>query len=80
MAEGEVAQGQGRGIPPTLIGAVVLAAAVLAFVFQNTDKVKVNWLFFDVTAPLWVVLLVTSVAAIAAGELAGMAIRRARKK
>jgi len=56
-----------------------LAAAVIAFVFQNTKSTKVRWLFFTVHAPLWVVLLATGAASLAAGELVAVAIRRARK-
>lgn len=63
-----------------LVVGVLLAAAVLAFVFQNTDDTPVNWLFFEVTQPLWVVLLATGVLSIAAGELVGSAVRRRRRK
>ena len=63
-----------------LIGAVVIAAGVLAFVFQNTKNTRLRWLFFTFDKPLWVVLLVTAAASLAAGELAARALRRARDR
>lgn len=67
-------------LTPHLVGAVALAAALVAFVLQNTKDAPVNWLFFHVSAPLWIILLITVAAALAAGELVGVAIRRARRK
>ena len=76
----EIEQSASRKFPPALIGGVVLAAGVLAFVFQNTQKVRVEWLFFDWDSRLWILLLVTAALSIAAGELVSIAIRRARKR
>lgn len=39
--------------PPALI-----AIAALLFVFQNTDSVTFNFLWFDFRWPLWIMLLV----------------------
>ena len=69
-----------KGISGELIAGVVLAVAVLLLVFQNTRKARVEWLFFEWTAQLWVVLLVTSVIGIVAAELIGRAIRRRRRR
>jgi len=46
-----------------ILTGVVLLALVL-FVGQNTDEVPVNWLFFEMRQPLWVVIIVAAVAGV----------------
>ena len=44
-------------------GAVVLAllvVALLAFVFQNTEDARFNWLMIEITLPLWLALVVAA--------------------
>jgi uncharacterized integral membrane protein len=79
VANTDASISKGRKVPTHLIAGGVLAAAVLSFVFQNTRRTKLRWLVFTVHAPLWVVLLATAAASLAAGELVAIAIRRARK-
>jgi len=67
-----------RRIPPALIGAVVLAAVVLVFVFQNTHRVPVHFLWFEWDAQLWLMLLITSAVAIGAAELFSVYLRHRR--
>ncbi|MGH9184414.1 MAG: lipopolysaccharide assembly protein LapA domain-containing protein [Acidimicrobiales bacterium] len=69
-----------RGVPVHLVVGAVLAIAVLIFVFQNTRKVRVEWLVFEGTAQLWIVLLLTAVVGIVAAELFSFALRRRRKQ
>lgn len=78
MATEDVAK-QRRAIPPALIVGTIVGLGLLAFVVQNTDKSTVHWLFFKFSAPLWIVLLVAMAAAVVAGELISMAVRRARR-
>jgi len=67
-------------VTPQLVGAILLAAGLAAFVLQNTKKVKVSWAIFDGTAPLWLILLITVAVTLVLGEVIGKAIRRSRKK
>jgi uncharacterized integral membrane protein len=67
-----------RRIPPSLVGAVVLAVVVLVFVLQNTHRVPVHFLWFEWNGQLWLMLLITSAVAIVAAELFSMYLRRRR--
>lgn len=52
---------------------VVFVAALLIFLFQNTDNVSVSFLTFGVTAPLAVVVLIVYViGALTGGSLYAM--------
>ena len=46
----------------TVIGAAVLAIALVAFIFQNTDDTPVEWLFVSESAPLWLIIVISAVA------------------
>ncbi len=63
-----------------LVGMLVLAAVLLIFIFQNTQDVKVDWLIFDATSPLWLLLLVTAIAGALLAEVAGWLLRRRRDR
>jgi uncharacterized integral membrane protein len=54
-------------LSPKGIAAIVLAALALVFVFQNTARRKVDFLFWDMTLPMWVWFL----ALLAAGAVIG---------
>ena len=69
-----------RRIDFGVLGAIVAAAALLIFILQNTDEQKVTWLFFDATAPLWVVIVVTAVLSVALAQLVIFVWRRRRRK
>jgi uncharacterized integral membrane protein len=58
----------------------VLAAALIAFIVQNTEDVSFDWLFWTFSAPLWLMLLVTSVVAFVIGQFALMWRRHRRRK
>lgn len=63
-----------------LVVTIVLAVALLIFIFQNTGDVKVDWLFLDATAPLWLVLLITAAAGALLAEVGGWLLRRRRER
>lgn len=50
----------GIHISAGLIGVVLVAALLVIFIFQNTQKETVELYFWEVTAQLWVVLLGTA--------------------
>jgi uncharacterized integral membrane protein len=66
------------GLHPVFIVGVVLALALLDFILQNRVDVPIHFLFFYTTQPLWLLLLITSALAIAAGEVFGFVLRRRR--
>jgi len=78
MAERE-ATAAGPRIHPALVVALILAAAVVDFVVQNTNKVTIHFLWLSKRLSLWVALLVASVVAIVAAELFSMVLRRRRR-
>jgi uncharacterized integral membrane protein len=59
-----------------LIVLVVAALALLAFVVQNTNDVRFNWLMIEVTMPLWLALVIAAVLGAIVANLAGWALRR----
>ncbi|MGI8662408.1 MAG: LapA family protein [Acidimicrobiales bacterium] len=66
------------GLHPAFIAGLILALALLDFVLQNTDDVRVHFLFLSTTKPLWLLLLLTSALAIGAAEVFALAWRRRR--
>lgn len=78
MARGDDTAPEGARITPRLIGAGILGALVAVVILQNTDSTDVTLLFWDVSAPLWLVLLGTALVTLVAAELMG-AVRRRRK-
>ena len=78
MAHRDAIEPHQRRIPGALIGAVLLAVIVLIFVFQNTHRVPIHFLWLDTDAQLWFMLLITAAVAIASAELFSMYLRRRR--
>jgi uncharacterized integral membrane protein len=54
--------------PKTIVG-IVLAVLALVFVFQNTEKGSVNFLFWTVSLPSWVWLLIVFAVGLVVGSL-----------
>jgi len=77
MARGDDSTVESRGLNGRLIGAGLLALLLAVVILQNRDSTDVTLLFWDVSAPLWLVLLATAVVALIAAELVG-AVRRRR--
>jgi uncharacterized integral membrane protein len=72
-------RGSRRRVDLRLVLAVGLAAVFLSLIVQNTQDVTVSWLFWDITAPLWIVLLATAAIALVLGEVISAAVRRRKK-
>jgi len=78
MARGDANADGGRQISAGIVGLGIIAVLLVVFIVQNTDETPVTVLFWDVTAPLWMVLLGTAVVALVIAELAGIVRRRSR--
>ena len=59
------------------VGAAVAIAVVLLIV-QNGESAQIDWLFFHFKARLWLILVLTLVAAGVTWELAKTSVRRSR--
>ena len=71
--------GKKLSFPPWLAVAVPVVVALIFFVVQNGDEVAFSWLVFDMTGPLWVVIVVAAVAGAILGEAIGF-LRRRRQR
>jgi uncharacterized integral membrane protein len=65
-----------KGLSGRAIGGIVIAAAVLIFIFTNWQSVEVNFLFLSPTMPLAIALAIAA----AGGFIAGFLIGRNRYK
>ena len=65
-----------KKIDPKYFGGVISLVVLLLFVFQNTEKTQVEFLWLDIAMPLFLLLLLTSVLAC----LVGFLIQRASRK
>jgi uncharacterized integral membrane protein len=59
-----------------VVGGIVLVLLVV-FIAQNTYETPLNFLFFDFSAPLWLMLAITVVLSLGIGYLLG---RRGRRR
>ena len=66
---------RGTGLYAGAITAIVVAAGLLVLAAQNTASVTVEWLWFEVTAPMFVWIIGAALLAIAIDELVGLAWR-----
>ena len=66
-----------RFVMPGIVG--VIAVAVLAFIIQNRGSVKLTWLFWSFSWPLWLLLVVTIGLSLIAGQILLM-LRRHRRR
>jgi uncharacterized integral membrane protein len=66
-----------RFVMPGIV--VVITIAVVAFVVQNRGSVKLTWLFWSFSWPLWLLLIVTIGLSLLAGQLMLM-LRRHRRR
>jgi uncharacterized integral membrane protein len=80
VAQRDSKESEGRHVPPSLIGAVVLAAIIIIFVLQNTHRVPIHFLWFERDAQLWLMLLITAAISIGAAELFSMYLRHRREE
>jgi len=74
----EVSGGR-SGISPALIGFIVVAIGAVVFVLQNTEDSRVEILFWDVTAKLWLVIAISIAIGVILDRLFGIWWRRRRR-
>ena len=77
-APGGSSQSAGRYVMPTI--ATLIVIAILAFILQNRQSIKISWLFWSFSWPLWLLLVVTIVLALIAGQILLMLRRHRRRK
>jgi uncharacterized integral membrane protein len=71
---------RGARVPAKVIVTLVILAAALWFIFANTQDVKVRLWVPTVSAPMWLVLLVTFVVGMLLGLITPRLMRRRRAK
>ena len=76
--DGATPEKRSIGIEVVLFG--IVALAIGAFIGQNTKKVKVDWAFFDFSAPLWLLILVVLIIGALLDRLAMVIVRHRRNK
>jgi uncharacterized integral membrane protein len=69
----------GTGVMPAVVAGIVLAAAVIAFIAQNTKRVDLKWLWIDFRTTPGVLALIALFVGVVAAVLIGAAIRRNRR-
>lgn len=66
-------------ITPRRVLVVLLLAAVVAFVVQNTSAIELSWLFFGFSAPLWLLAVILLAVGFVIGWFVGRPSRRERR-
>lgn len=69
MSRKDTAPTGGRSVSPKLVISVLVAVLALVFVFQNTGRGRVQFLFFELTAPAWLWFLGLFLAGVVVGSL-----------
>ena len=54
--------------PKTVVG-IVIGVLALVFVFQNTDERQIDFLFWSISMPAWIWLLVIFAAGLTVGSI-----------
>ena len=80
MSDEETSGESGGRVSGKVVVGGILAVALLLLVVQNTESTPVNFLFWDVSAPLWLLLLITGALAIVIWELVSAARRHQKAK
>lgn len=76
MANDDVPAKDGRRIDSRVVVGIVVLVVLLVFVFQNTEETPLHFLFFDFSAPLWLMLGLTVLLSLGVGYLLGRRRRR----
>jgi uncharacterized integral membrane protein len=71
---------RGVRVPPRMIVSLLILAAALWFIFANTQDVKIRLWVPTVSAPMWLVLLVTFAVGMLLGLVTPRLMRRRRTK
>jgi len=53
-------EADGKGVSAGAIAALGSGVLLVVFMLQNTDEVPVTFLFWDVTWPIWLIVLVSA--------------------
>jgi uncharacterized integral membrane protein len=69
----------GTGIWWGFLGTLGLATAVTVLIVQNDETTRFEWLWFDFTASLGVMMLLTALAAVVATTVGGLVWRHRRR-
>jgi uncharacterized integral membrane protein len=78
VARDESVQREGKGhIDGRLVVGGIILVLLIVFIAQNTYETPLNFLFFDFSAPLWLMLAITVVLSLGIGFLLG---RRAARR
>jgi hypothetical protein len=64
---------------PAVVAGLVLAAAIIAFVAQNTQRIALEWLWFDFDTTPGTLLLIACFLGVAASVIIGTIVRRNRR-
>jgi uncharacterized integral membrane protein len=67
-------------VSPKLVAAVTVAVLATVFVFQNTEKGRVNVLFWTIRMPAWIWLLAVFLAGVAVGSVFPWLRRQGRRR
>ena len=80
-AEGAYVEPAGRGTKhkASIVGALLLGAVLLVFIFSNTDSTQVSWFGFEGSVPLWLALLGAAVAGVLLWPLVRAVVRGIRR-
>ena len=82
--EASPAQGQGRHLSGRAITGLTGVGLLLVFMIQNTEDIKIDFLFWSFTWPLWlytfVIALIGAVAWVGAGVIRRHRRRKARRE
>ncbi len=68
----------GVTVPPRVMGGGIIAILAIIFIAQNRNDVKINFLWLDINAPLWLWLTIMFVAGGVVGWIASR--NRIRRK
>lgn len=77
--DGEPAADSQRDYVPRLVVALLALVAAIIFVVQNSTHVETQFLFFDFSSRLWVVIVVSMLLGAGLGQAVGLLRRRRRK-
>jgi uncharacterized integral membrane protein len=72
--------GSSDAAPSGGINPRIVVAVFVIFILQNTESVNIDFLFFDFSAPLWLVLVIVAVLGGLLDDLVVRAVRRKPKK
>lgn len=70
-------KGGGSGLSPKAIGGIVIGVVALIFIFSNTAQIPLKFLWIEISAPGWLMLLILFAGGFVTGLLFGR--RRYRK-